>query len=131
MVPLAEQVEQRHHTRPEQWLADAGCNSLRNIEEMSKRGCKLYAPIRARNSSKGNPARRRKDSAAVGEWRERMESEEGKAIYKQRGQTAELVNAQLREQGLVRLLVRGAKKALAAVLIHAITHNMRRSWALQ
>ena len=131
MVSLAEQVEQRHDRRPQEWLADAGCTSLGNIDEMSKRGCKVYAPLRVSKSSDRPPSHRRKDSQAVREWRERMGSEEAKAIYKQRGPTAELVNAQLRGQGLVQVLVRGAKKALAVVLLHAITHNMRRSWAFQ
>jgi len=131
MVSLAEQVEQRHDTRPQEWLADAGCTSLRNIDEMNKRGCKVYAPLRVSKSPNRKPSHRRKDSEAVRDWRERMGSEEAKAIYKQRGPTAELVNAQLRGQGLVQVLVRGAKKALAVVLLHAITHNMRRSWALQ
>ncbi len=130
MLLLAEQVERRHGARPREWLADAGCTSLGNIEEMSKRGCKIYAPIRVSKSPNRNPSHRRKDSEAVRDWRERMGSEEAKAIYKQRGPTAELVNAQLRGQGLVQILVRGAKKALAVVLLHAITHNMRRSWAL-
>ena len=131
MVSLAEQVEQRHHTRPEEWLADAGCTSVRNIDEMTARGCKVYAPLRVTKSSNRKPSHRRKDSEAVRDWRERMSGEDAKAIYKQRGPTAELVNAQLRGQGLVQVLVRGAKKALAVVLMHAITHNMRRSWALQ
>ena len=131
MVALAEQVEQRHDARPQEWLADAGCTSLGNIEEMSKRGCKVYAPVRVSKRSNGKRSHRRKDSEAVHDWRERMGSDEGKAIYQQRGRTAEWVNAQFRGQGLVQLLVRGAKKALAVVLLHAITHNMRRSWALQ
>jgi hypothetical protein len=131
MVPLVEQVEERHGSRPQEWLADAGCNSLSNIEQMDARGCKVYAPMRvSKKKATGKPAKRRKDSEAVQQWRERMESEEAKSIYKLRGQTAECVNAQLRNQGLVGLLVRGAKKALAVVLVHAITHNMRRAWAL-
>ena len=44
--------------------------------------------------------------------------------------TAEWVNAQFRNQGLIRLLVRGTKKVLAVVLVHALANNMRRSWAL-
>ena len=132
MVQLAEQVESRHGVRPKEWLADAGCTSLRNIDEMDKRGCKVYAPLRASQSPHRTPAdRRRTDSPAVREWRERMETEEAKSIYKQRGATAEWVNAQMRNQGLVQILVRGVKKALAVALLHAITHNMRRSWALQ
>jgi len=131
MVSLAEQVEKRHDARPHEWLADAGCTSLANIDEMNKRGCKVYAPLRVSKSSNRKPSHRRKDSEAVRDWRERMGSKEAKAIYKQRGSTAVWVNAQLRGQGLVEVLVRGAKKALAVVLLHAITHNMRRSWALQ
>jgi hypothetical protein len=131
MVRLAEQVEQRHGARPEEWLADAGCTSLVNIDEMHKRGCKIYAPIRVTKSANRRPSHRRKDSEAVRDWRERMGTEEAKGIYKKRGPTAELVNAHLRGQGLVNILVRGAKKALAVVLLHAITHNMRRTWALQ
>lgn len=129
MVSLAEQVEQRHGVKPTEWLADAGCTSLNNIDQMDKHGCKVYAPVRER---KPNRKRTwiRKDSSAVGAWRARMKSEEAKEIYKQRGSTAEWVNAQLRGQGLTRILVRGAKKALAVVLVHAITHNMRRGWAL-
>lgn len=130
MVQLAEQIEQRYESESEQWLADAGCTSLKNIEEMDARGCTVYAPVRTSKTVKEKPAKRRKDSRAVQNWRERMEGEEAKSIYRLRGQTAECVNAHLRNRGLVSLLVRGAKKALAVVLVHAITHNMRRAWAL-
>ena len=129
MVQLAEQLEQRYESKPQQWLADAGCTSIKNIEKMDERGCKVYAPVRVSKRASGKPPRR-KDSQSVHEWRERMESEEAKTIYKLRGQTSEWVNAQLRNRGLVGLLVRGAKKALAVVLVHAITHNMQRAWAL-
>lgn len=129
MVQLAEQLERRYESKPQQWLADAGCTSIENIEKMNERGCKVYAPVRVNKRVPGKPPRR-KDSQSVREWRERMESEEAKTIYKLRGQTAEWVNAQLRNRGLVGLLVRGAKKALAVVLVHAITHNMQRAWAL-
>ena len=130
MVQLAEQIEQRYESESQEWLADAGCTSLKNIEKMDARGCTVYAPVRTSKRAKEKPAKPRKDSPAVQQWRERMESEEAKSIYKLRGQTAECVNAHLRNRGLVCLLVRGAKKALAVVLVHAITHNMRRAWAL-
>jgi transposase len=130
MVSLAEQIEQRHQARPIEWLADNGCTSLENINEMDERGCKVYAPLRVSKSTEAKSAYR-KDSRAVRDWRERMETDEAKATYKQRAPTAEWVNAQFRNQGLLRILVRGAEKALAVVLLHAITHNMRRGWALQ
>lgn len=130
MVPLGQQIEELHQVRPEEWLADGGCATLTNIDAMGERGCKVYSPLRPRrNPTRKRSERRSGDSEAVAEWRERMETEEAKSIYRQRGATAEWVNAQFRNQGLTQFLVRGAKKALAVVLIHAITNNMRRGWA--
>jgi transposase len=124
MLPLAEQLETRYGVRPNEWLADGGCASLTNVDRMSERGCKVYAPARIEKPT------RRKDSAAVEEWRGRMQTDQAKAIYKLRAQTAEWVNAQFRAQGLTHLLVRGIEKVRAVVLMHAITHNFRRSGAL-
>lgn len=131
MVPLAEQIEQAYERKPEEWLADGGCTSLDNIDAMAKRGCKIFAPLRKRTNPNYQPTDvRPTDSEAVREWRARMGTEEAKALYRQRGATAEWVNAQLRGQGLWQFLVRGTEKALAVVLMHALTHNMRRSWAI-
>jgi len=129
MVPLAEQIEERYEVRPEEWLADGGCNSLKNVDKMDKRGCKIFAPLRHRRSGR-NPAEiRPTDTEPVKQWRQRMTTDEAKEIYKERGATAELVNAQCRAQGLWQFLVRGKKKVLAVALIHAIANNMRRGWA--
>lgn len=130
MVPLAEQIEQRYHVRPEEWLADGGCNSLNNVEEMDERGCKVFAPLKRRRSGRNPEEIRLTDSEAVQQWRHRMTTEEAKQIYRQRGATAELVNAQCRAQGLWQFMVRGTKKVLSVALLHAITNNMRRGWAL-
>jgi transposase len=131
MLPLAEQIEADYEVRPEQWLADGGCTSVENIEKMSKRGCKVIAPVRQRANPDRKPSDPRPgDSEAILEWRARMETEQAKETYKQRGATSECVNAHFRNQGLLRLLVRGTRKALAVALMHAITSNMRRGWAL-
>jgi len=131
MVPLAEQIEQTYDRKPKEWLADGGCTSLGNIDAMAERGCKLYAPLRKRTNPNYEPTDERPtDSDAVREWRARMGTDEAKALYRQRGATAEWVNAQLRAQGLWRFLVRGIEKARAVVLMHALTHNMRRSWSI-
>jgi transposase len=129
MVPLAEQIEQRYKVRPEEWLADGGCNSLKNVDKMDERGCTIFAPLRQRRSGRNPEEIRPTDSEAVKQWRQRMSTEEAKTIYKERGATAELVNAQCRGQGLWQFLVRGTKKVKAVVLMHAITNNMRRGWA--
>ena len=131
MLPLAEQIEQHHERRPEEWLADGGCTSVANINDMSRRGCKVIAPLRQRTNPNYQPTDvRPTDTDAIREWRARMATEEAKALYRKRGATAELVNAQFRAQGLLRFLVRGAEKVRAVVTLQALTHNMRRTWAL-
>ncbi len=131
MVPLAEQIEADYQARPEEWLADGGCTSIENIEKMSKRDCKVIAPVRQRSNPDRKPSDPRQgDSEPILEWRARMETEQAKETYKRRGATSECVNAHFRNQGLLRLLVRGAQKALAVALMHAIASNMRRGWAL-
>jgi transposase len=130
-VPLAEQVHERHGKNPSQWLEDGGCVTLAGIDKLAERGIDVIAPIREpRSSGKKATEVRATDSAAVAAWRKRMDTEEVKAIYKQRGATAELVNAHARNHGLLQFLVRGIQKARSVVLLLAITHNMRRSWAL-
>jgi transposase len=130
MVPLAKQVEERYQVTPTEWLADGGCTSLENIDSMDARGCTIIAPLRQRRSGRSPEQVRRTDSQAVRRWRRRMTEEWAKEAYKERGATAELVNAQCRGQGLLQFLVRGVEKAKAVVLLHALAHNMRRGWAL-
>ena len=129
MVPLAEQVEERYDVRPQEWLADGGCSSLKNIDKMTARKCKIFAPLKKRRSGRNPEEIRPTDSEAVKQWRQRMTTDEAKQIYKERGATAELVNAQCRAQGLWQFLVRGTEKVRAVALLHAITNNMRRGWA--
>jgi transposase len=129
MVPLADQIEDRYQVRPAEWLADGGCNSLGNVDKMAERGCKIFAPLRQRRSGRSPEQIRPTDSEPVKQWRQRMVTDQGKQIYKERGATAELVNAQCRAQGLLQFLVRGVEKVRAVALLHAIANNMRRGWA--
>ena len=66
------------------------------------------------------------DSEAVAAWRERMGSEEAHAIYKDRAATAECVNAQARNRGLLRLPVRGRHKVKCVAMLFALAHNLLR-----
>ena len=62
----------------------------------------------------------------MAEWRASMATPEAKEVYKQRGATAECVNAQARNRGLQQFRVRGMLKAKAIVLWHALAHNLSR-----
>lgn len=130
-IPLADQVERRHQKRPAEWLADGGCVTLAGIDALAERGTNVIGPVRPPRNKQQDPYEpRRTDSLAVADWRKRMKTEYAKSVYKQRGATAELVNAQARGHGLLRFLVRGLNKARSVMLLLAITHNMRRGWAL-
>jgi len=131
MLPLAKQLESRYERKPGEWLADGGCTSVANLNAMHGRSCAVIAPLRQRTNKDRNPADiRPTDSEAVRQWRARMQTDEAKALYKRRGATAEWVNAQFRGQGMLQFLVRGVKNVRSVVLLHALTVNMRRTWAL-
>src|SRR5437763_326372 len=130
-VPLADQIHQRYGKNPSEWLEDGGCVTLDGIDKLAGRGIRVIAPVRQPRSSAVKATEvRATDSEAVADWRRRMETEEAKTIYKERGATAELVNAHARGHGLLQFLVRGIRKTRSVMLLLAITHNMRRSWAL-
>lgn len=70
------------------------------------------------------------DTPEVAAWRARMGTDEARAIYKERAATAECVNAQARNRGLTRPLVRGLGKVGAVAALHALAHNMVCTWRL-
>ena len=66
------------------------------------------------------------DSEAVTSWWVRMSSEDSKELYKQRAATAECVNAQARNRGLLRMPVRGLAKVRCVVGLFVLAHNLMR-----
>ena len=66
------------------------------------------------------------DSEAVAEWRQRMAKPEAKEIYKQRAATAECVNAQARNRGLLRLPVRCLTRMRSVLGRFVLAHNLMR-----
>jgi len=73
---------------------------------------------------------RASDSKAVAQWRERMNSDAARTIYKDRAATAECVNAQARNRGLQRMPVRGLGKVKCVVRLYVLAHNLMRMAAL-
>jgi hypothetical protein len=53
-----------------------------------------------------------------------MGTEPAQVVYRQRASTVECVNAQARNRGLIRLLVRGLRRVKAVALWFAIAHNL-------
>jgi len=132
MAPMVQQHEDRYGQRPNQVLVDGGFAKKSDIEQVSSLGVRVYAPVQKARKAEQDPyARRAEDSDVIGEWRGRMGSEEGKAIYKERASTAECVNAAARNRGLYQFLVRGLKKVKAVALLFALAHNLVRAVALR
>jgi transposase len=131
--PMEEQIERRTGRRPKTYLVDGGFADREDITLLEKRGITVYAPVR---QPKSRPEEERHqtrygDSEEVAAWRQRMASEEGKAVYRQRAAIAEWANAQLRQHGLSRFTVRGLIKVTTAILLMAVAHDLLRWLSVQ
>jgi transposase len=127
ITPLDDQIHGRTGVYPKEALADGGFVSLRDIEaaQSPPRGTKVYAPVpQPKDPTRDRHVPLLTDGEQVREWRQRMGTEQAKAVYRQRASTSECVNAQARNRGLVRLLVRGLVKVRAIALWFAIAHNL-------
>lgn len=126
--PMRQQVEQRTQRKLAQHLLDGGYLRNQDLEQAHEQGVELFVPPKPSRS----PRRRGHelepkpgDSAAVRAWKQRMASEEGKQIYKQRAATSETVNADLRSyRGLTQITVRGLHKAKCVALWCALAYNV-------
>jgi transposase len=152
MAPMVTQVVERCGQAPDDWLVDGGFPAHDQIDAVAAQ-TRVIAPVpkpKAKAKAKdGEPAtkepadvqepaeppvdpnqRKPGDSPAVGDWRERMATDEAKDLYKERAATAECVNAQARNRGLVLLPVRGLKKVKAVALLFVLAHNLMRMMRL-
>jgi len=125
MESMVKQVEERTGQLPEEWLVDGGFVKLAAIEELDALGVSVYGPVpEPRDKSRDRYVPLPTDSSIIAKWRQRMGTEEGKAIYKQRS-LVELPNAQARSRhGIQQVRVRGRLKVRCAALWVAITHNL-------
>lgn len=122
LEPMLDQLEIRYGRRPREALVDAGFMSVNSLEGAEERGIRLLAPIPAHRKKPQSPSHAR--------WIRRMASKTGQRIYRERAATIECVNAQARNRGLLRLLVRGMAKARSVLLLFALTHNALRARTL-
>lgn len=138
LAPMVKQVERRLGRSPDKWLVDGGFPAHEQIDTVAGK-TEVYAPVpepKACKDEQGTEAPQDKhqpkpgDSEAVAQWRTRMASEEAKEIYKQRAATAECVNAQARNRGLLRMPMRGLAKVRSVVGLFVLAHNLMRTAVL-
>ena len=128
--PMQEQIRASYGQAPKQYLVDGGFTKLEDIEKAHAEGIEVFTPP-PNNKHETDPfAPRKGDGPGAAAWRKRMSSEDGKAIYRRRAK-AECVNADLRNRGLQRLLLRGQDKVRAVLLWFAVAHNLMRAVTLR
>lgn len=120
--PMLGRCEEQAGARPEQALVDAGYWSEENGALDGQGGTDLLiATVRwAREKPDAHPQRDRMDA--------KLETEEGKAAYAQRGSTVEPVFGQMVTRGLERFRLRGKKKAGLEWSLWCTTHNLLKLW---
>jgi transposase len=130
MSGMMDQVERRTGVRPKEILVDNGYAVREDITELEQKQTAVYAPVKdagkAQAVGRDPYAARRGDTPEVAAWRKRMGTDEGKAIYQLRGQTAEWANAQNRNRGLTQFRLRGLVKVTAEARWYALSHNLDR-----
>ena len=130
MSPMHETVCEKYDKTPENYLVDGGFSTIDDITAVEKKGSRVAAPMTHEDritKRGGDPhARRASDSNEMAAFRERMRTDDSKAILKQRPSIAEFPNAECRNRGLTQFRVRSLEKVRTATLWYAITFNFMR-----
>lgn len=130
MQPMYEEVRRRYGRTPENYVVDGGFATIEDITDVERSGCQVAAPMtHAERIEKrgGDPyARRARDTQEMAAFRQRMQTDEAKAVLKQRPSIAEFPNAECRNRGLGQFRVRGLANVRTVSLWHAITFNFMR-----
>ena len=135
-VPMVQDIVRRYGCAPRRVLVDTRYATAKDIVSLASRpgdglggGIEVYAPPPEERMDvkpatlRRRVAARKRELQALKDWRSRMQSEAGQAIYRRR-KRIELVNAQFKNRGFGRLNLRGLAKATIVALWHAIAHNI-------
>lgn len=129
---MLAQLKQRYGFYPPEALVDPGFEDHDDFDRAAQLGVRVYCPPSEYAGMQDGPyAPQPRDSRDTMAWRERMASDEAKAIYKQRAATAECVNALAANRGLRAFVVRGLEKVRAVAIWYALLHTLLRGRALR
>jgi len=114
-LPLVKQIEENLGALPERVSADSGFFSETNLSDPHLTGVACYVP----------PEQSVKEPPVAEAMRERLKSEEGRAVYAQRKATVEPVFGQIKEgRGFRRFSFRGLDPVEAEWQLVCLTHNL-------
>jgi len=115
---------------PSNYLVDGGFAKNEAIEWAHTKNIRIWCPAGQTRHGTDPYAPKKDDGVGVADWRQRMQSEQGKAFYRLRAEH-ECINAHARRMGLRQLSLRGRIKARIHLLWFAVAQNMMRFFALR
>ena len=139
-APLIERITTSTGKTPERLLLDTRCVVQDDLIDFDKRWptMTVYAPPQADKenvtpkSLRWREIKRSKEPQVLKDWRARMDSDQGQAVYGRRKHT-ERAHGRMKNRGLGQLPVRGLAKARCVALLHALAdmllraHNIRQA----
>lgn len=124
MAPMVQQIEERTGQLPTVLLADGGHAKAEDITATMRMGIDVIVPP-AETAKSIEKLKAEGATPEVIAWRERMETDDAKKLYRARAGLVELANAhQKTHHGIAQLLVRGVAKVTCVMLLNAIGSNL-------
>jgi len=133
-VPMVDDIARRYGKSPQTLLVDTHYATNEDIAALATHEAgpvKVYAPLPIERPDtdispaalRNRKSKRRREPDSVKEWRSRMASAAGQAIYKFR-KLIERLNAHCKNHGFGFMTVRGLVKCTAVALLHALANNL-------
>jgi len=130
MDQMHRKVVDTYGKTPSNQLVDSAFATKEDVTAVEQRGTKVISTVHGAESMKrrGNDpyAPKRGDTPEYAAFRQRMSLPENQELYKSRPSIAEFPNAECRNRGCHRFLVRGLRKVKAVMLLYASTFNLLR-----
>ena len=122
VTPMLEQIQGRTGALPKVLLADANHARHDCIRRSAQLGVEALFSVPSRSAKAGPSA---DVDPAVREWRERMQTDEAKRIFRARASLCELSNAHFKQHhGVAHVLVRGLTKVTSVALLAGLAANL-------
>jgi transposase len=121
--PMLDEIQRCYGRWPNRHLVDGGFNKNDDTEWAASIGVDIYGPPVNSKHKTDCYAPRSDDGLGVAAWRKRMDSPQGKDIYKRRSMH-ECINAHFRQWRLSQFTVRGTQKVTMVLQWFALAHNI-------
>lgn len=130
MPPLHAKVQSDYGKTPGKMLVDSAYATKEGVKHVEQAKTEVVSTVpraeQLKKHGKDPHAPQKGDSPEYADFRERMQQEEYKDLYKTRPSVAEFPNADCRNRNLGQFRVRGLKKVKAVALWHALAFNFLR-----